>query len=306
MPASDPSKSAYKTELAQILAAQPQPGANPHRLFHGVGDDMWFWANTQGYRDTTALQQILPRMPAEAIQARFTGRSGDATIREAFLAYQLFRESYERYAAPLTGNEKILDFGCGWGRIIRLFLRDAEPANIWGIDCLDEAISTATDTNHWSQFKLVDPMPPTDFPDETFDLVYCFSVFSHLSEDAHLRWVREFQRLLRPGGIFIATTRPREFIEYCGEVRKWKEIPSWALGTAKAFPNTDHWLKLYDQGKLCYFATGGGGTLDESFYGETCIPKEYVVANWAPYFTFRDFVTDRSRCEQNVIVVQKP
>ena len=51
---------------------------------------------------------------------------------------------------------------------------------------------------------------------------------------------------------------------------------------------------------------GGGGVLDGSFYGETCIPKGYVLDHWMKNFTFVDFIIDRALSPQNVIVVAKP
>jgi SAM-dependent methyltransferase len=40
---------------------------------------------------------------------------------------------------------------------------------------------------------------------ESFDVIYCISVFTHLSEPLHYQWVEEILRLLKPGGLFIGT-----------------------------------------------------------------------------------------------------
>ena len=50
---------------------------------------------------------------------------------------------------------------------------------------------------------------------------------------------------------------------------------------------------------------GGGDVLDDSFFGETCIPRQYVVQNWTRLFEFVGYVDDRSLCQQNVIVARK-
>jgi Methyltransferase domain len=76
--------------------------------------------------------------------------------------------------------DSVLEFGCGWGRIIRLFTRDVEPQRLWGIDCLPVAIDTCKQTNPYARFELVDPFPPTRLPSDAVDLVYAYSVFSHL------------------------------------------------------------------------------------------------------------------------------
>src|SRR5438309_300916 len=43
-------------------------------------------------------------------------------------------------------------------------------------------------------------------------LIYLYPVFSHFPEEMHLALLREFHRLLRPGGLLIAPTRQRNFI----------------------------------------------------------------------------------------------
>jgi ubiquinone/menaquinone biosynthesis C-methylase UbiE len=44
------------------------------------------------------------------------------------------------------------------------------------------------------------------FRDAKFDAIYNFSVLTHLSEDLQIAWVRELQRVLKPGGLFACTT----------------------------------------------------------------------------------------------------
>jgi ubiquinone/menaquinone biosynthesis C-methylase UbiE len=95
---------------------------------------------------------------------------------------------------------------------VRFFLREIEPHRLWGIDCLPAAIDVCTSTNRSAKFALVAPFPPTLFENDSLDLVFAYSVFSHLSEPAHLAWLGEFQRILKRGGLAILTTRSREYI----------------------------------------------------------------------------------------------
>jgi hypothetical protein len=82
------------------------------------------------------------------------------------------------------------------------------------------------------------------------------------------------------------------------------ELPVQQQGLATTFPDTEQSLADYEAGKFCYHPTGGGGPLDSSFFGETCIPKAYVLNRWTKYFEFLDFIDDE-RCLQSVIVVKK-
>jgi SAM-dependent methyltransferase len=47
--------------------------------------------------------------------------------------------------------------------------------------------------------------PPLDFPDDTFDLVYSYSVLTHLSAERQKPWVAELRRVLKPGGYLLVT-----------------------------------------------------------------------------------------------------
>ena len=73
-------------------------------------------------------------MPEVSIQETYTGGSGDSTLREGFNAYRLFKKCYETHVGPIESCRAVLDFGCGWGRIIRFFLKDVEPEKLLGVD----------------------------------------------------------------------------------------------------------------------------------------------------------------------------
>lgn len=219
--------------------------------------------------------------------------------------HYLDHETWIRPALGRLGDvagRRVLDFGCGWGRTIRFFLKDLEPANLWGVDCYEDVLKLARQTNRWCRFQLIDPRPPLAFEPEAFDLIYCYSVFSHLAEDVHQQWLAEFHRILKPGGLLIATTRPRGFIETCDA--NLEKLPDWWV-RHRVYADIPDMLARYDRGEYCYVATGGGGPLDKSFFGETCIPRPYVERVWGARFAVLDFVEDRSCCPQNVIVARK-
>ena len=98
---------------------------------------------------------------------------------------------------------------------------------------------------------------------------------------------RVSHRLLKSGGLVVLTTRERGFIEYCESLRKASDkLAAFACGAVNSFRNPTQWLAAYDRGEFCHHPTGGGGVLAESFYGETCIPKQYVETHWADRFSW--------------------
>jgi SAM-dependent methyltransferase len=103
-------------------------------------------------------------------------------------------------------GKRALDFGCGAGRVLRHLLSEAEVAEIHGSDVSEEMVT-------WAAQNLCPPIagvivngedPPLPYPDDHFDLVMAFSVFTHLVENWST-WLLEMRRILKPDGILIAT-----------------------------------------------------------------------------------------------------
>jgi SAM-dependent methyltransferase len=102
-------------------------------------------------------------------------------------------------------GKRVLDFGCGAGRVLRHFTAEAEQAHFSGCDI--DAPSIA-----WLNAHLSPPFhgfvngdrPPLPQPDNSYDLVYALSVFTHLS-DTWSEWLLEMHRVLAPDGLLVAT-----------------------------------------------------------------------------------------------------
>ena len=115
--------------------------------FSGVNDDTWLWMHTsRRLKRRPEIANLLPGLPAPSLQENYTGSSAFATLQEGFNAYRLFERYYETYIGPIADCRGILDFGCGWGRIIRFF---------WGEACIPKAYVE----KHWTEiFDICDYM----------------------------------------------------------------------------------------------------------------------------------------------------
>lgn len=293
--------------IADTLSAGTAQTESLKKIFGGISDDFWYWLFTDGYDNNAIVRQILPSMPDEQTQLNFTGRSGHLALSEAFAAYKLFKGILGKNSKALSECSAVLDFGCGWGRIVRFFLKDVDESGLWGIDCYKEMIELCKAQHMRCNFAAINTMPPTSFAPDTFDLIYLYSVFSHLSEEAHLKWLGEFTRILKPGGMVIATTRPRVFINRCLELSKKKGLEPWQYGAAMSFQDPEKALMDYDAGRFVHSATGGGGVLETSFYGESCIPEKYVENNWTSFFSKVGYVYSEKHqsFDQDVIFAKK-
>jgi SAM-dependent methyltransferase len=297
-----------KNELAvrPAIVRSEKPNTGPKDWFSGIDDETWLWMNTTGRRRRKAIARLLPGMPEISIQEMYTGGSGDQTLRAGFNAYRIFKKCYETHVGPIGSCCGVLDFGCGWGRTIRFFLKDVEPEKLLGVDHNAQAIRICRETNRWCKFTLIEPDPPTPLTPESFGLIYLYSVFSHLPEEMHWMLLKEFHRLLVPGGMLIATTRARDFVHDCKALRddpQLNEKPDFLRQTARIFVDVDATISAYDNGQYCYEGYGLEGRW--SFWGEACISKSYVERRWQEIFDVCDYIDDRGADPQNVIVARK-
>jgi SAM-dependent methyltransferase len=103
------------------------------------------------------------------------------------------------------GGKRVLDFGCGAGRTLKHFLPEAEHAEFWGVDIDATSVQLLEDTVCPPlQVMRSEYMPPLDLDGDSFDLIWSISVFTHLTDNS-LPWLIELHRLLKPGGLLIAT-----------------------------------------------------------------------------------------------------
>jgi len=108
---------------------------------------------------------------------------------------------------PVERAEDVLDFGCGTGRVLRHFA--GLGPRLYGSDLNHELIEWCSAHLPVATFSPNSPEPPLSWPDSTFDIVYCISVYTHLPERLQHRWLSEHTRVLKPGGLLYFTTHGR-------------------------------------------------------------------------------------------------
>jgi SAM-dependent methyltransferase len=108
-----------------------------------------------------------------------------------------------RWGIPARG--RILDWGCGCGRVSHYLLTRLPEAQVVGCDIDEQAIAWCR-AHLGAGFVRVDPMPPTPFAAGSVDLVIACSVVTHLGAAVQEAWWGEMRRLLAPGGYFLAST----------------------------------------------------------------------------------------------------
>ncbi|MBI1392696.1 MAG: methyltransferase domain-containing protein [Alphaproteobacteria bacterium] len=108
-----------------------------------------------------------------------------------------------RNGLPFSAAGRILDFGCGVGRIIR-HLPARTNARLSGVD-YNPAVVAWCARNLPGDFRRNALHPPLDVEDAAVDIIYLVSVFTHLRIATQDEWLAEFRRVIRPGGLALIT-----------------------------------------------------------------------------------------------------
>jgi SAM-dependent methyltransferase len=110
-----------------------------------------------------------------------------------------------QHGLDIASFERILDFGCGCGRVIRHW-SPLTRTDVHGTDYNVDLIDWCRANLGFAHFGVNQLTPPLTYADNSFDFVYALSVFTHLAEDTQQAWMRELGRVLKPGGHLLITT----------------------------------------------------------------------------------------------------
>ncbi|MDQ6900815.1 MAG: methyltransferase domain-containing protein [Candidatus Dormibacteraeota bacterium] len=114
----------------------------------------------------------------------------------------LDRRLLDELAQDVGGRGPVCDIGCGPGHVAR-YLRE-RGADVSGIDLSPRLIEEACRLNPGIRFAVGD-MRSLEVPDATFAAVVAFYSLIHFDADQLREAIRELRRILRPGGVLLAS-----------------------------------------------------------------------------------------------------
>jgi SAM-dependent methyltransferase len=95
-----------------------------------------------------------------------------------------------------------LDFGCGVGRLTQALAM--RFASCTGVDISQRMIDEAGGLNQYPHCAyLVQQGSSLNFPDASFSFIYCNIVLQHIPRHFAENYLREFMRVLKPGGVLV-------------------------------------------------------------------------------------------------------
>jgi SAM-dependent methyltransferase len=109
-----------------------------------------------------------------------------------------------RRAGVIPRFHRALDFGCGPGRLTQALAGQFERAD--GVDISSAMIARARTFNRLGDrchYHLNETDRLAAFDDATFDFVYSMITLQHMEPQYSRRYIQEFFRVLRPGGVVV-------------------------------------------------------------------------------------------------------
>jgi ubiquinone/menaquinone biosynthesis C-methylase UbiE len=215
-----------------------------------------WWSRLRGRQGPAAAQPTPAGAPAYQTSWDHLARHDalnaicDGADAESFEAYG--REHAAELRRLLRPDWRVLDFGCGIGRLETYLAGDCREMH--GVDVsaemLEQARRRLAALPNVHLHHLQGPALPM-FPDRFFDFAMAFLVFHHVAKQDTYLILREFGRVLRPGGLFLANFPNLLCERYTGvfhdyavrreraphRVRPWTpEEVTWLLGRVGAVP----------------------------------------------------------------------
>ncbi|MCK8643380.1 class I SAM-dependent methyltransferase [Mycobacterium colombiense] len=183
----------------------------------------------------------------------------------------------------------ILDFGSGCGRVIQNFKNQSGQRRLYATDIDPDLVSWGKSNLHGIEWSLNGYWPPMLFEDNSFDLIYGISVFTHLDEDFQHAWLRELQRIARPGAILILTVHGEHVI-------RGLQMPDSSL------------LDTFEERGFVFLPLSSGRFKADGFpdfYQTSFHTKKYICNEWSAYFEILNYAERGITDHQDAVVLQK-
>lgn len=233
------------------------------------------------------LFTAFPLPPAHQMKRVANHANGQFYLLGGMQAYTEFWRAIRQHSSDIQSCQRILDWGCGSGRMTGFLVRFSKVPEVYGCDVDSEAIQ-------WCQQNLLPGIfatspfyPPTLYPDAFFDVVVAYSVFTHLSMNNQMAWLRELQRIIAPGGLLLASIHG-DFV---------------ARFTLRGEKDNQ---QLQEEGFCDAFEDNNlDGIAPKGQYRGVFQTKEYTLKSWSRYFKILDYKERGTMNFHDLVVMQK-
>jgi ubiquinone/menaquinone biosynthesis C-methylase UbiE len=162
-------------------------------------------------RDPDRGNRGLP-LPAQDLWAGY-GTTAEYFLNSGNVDVKTMKKVLASSGFRIQDGNRLLDFVCAAGRMMRWLGDIANRCEVWGVDISARHIIWCQE--HLSppfKFATVTTAPHLPFEDGYFDLIYCGSVFTHIADLADA-WLLELKRIVRPGGRLYITVHDKHTVD---------------------------------------------------------------------------------------------
>jgi SAM-dependent methyltransferase len=195
----------------------------------------------------------------------------------------------ERYATSIDEIGRILDWGCGCGRLLRFLVeRVPRPGAIFGADVDADNVAWCRTNLPSATTCTTRLLPPSPFASGQFDLIIGNSVFTHLGEETQIAWLEELSRILAAGGIAMVS------------VQTITDLSRETFHSAA-------YDRLLQNGFISEKIDDAlsGVIADGKYYRSAFHTHDYIRSVWSKYFAIEDIIPQFSNNMQDFVLMRK-
>ena len=276
-----------------------------HEDLRGLAPDVWLARLKSSVTARSQGGLLFPEFPSAEVQRQFVGSAYEDALDEAGTFYAFAQEGMGDRAYKRSTGRGYLDFGCGWGRISRFFLRDFEAGDMIGVDIDPDMIAFCAQADLPGRFETIANGQPLPFADDQFRLITAYSVFTHLPPHLFRAWLAELLRVLAPGGQLVFTVEPPRFLDVL-EATEPDSDNAWMAALAVYKDRLPQLRADLASEGVAYLPSGGGDFREPDVYGETVVTAKFVAREAAPHGgEVVRYVDDPARFWQAAVVIRK-
>lgn len=255
-------------ELLRIeRVVQSTPDGDMPALFDAVPLEVFGALQVDAPDSFPNLMSWLPRMASNEAQEAWTGSSGHVLLKQSISFIRIVTTAYANLTGRALSNANVLDFGCGWGRLVRLLYKYVPSDQIYGIDPMEASLQQCREAGLRGHFFKSDYIPralPTP-AGLRFDFIFAFSIFTHLSEKVARIALNTLAEHLSDEGLLVLTIRPKEY---------WPFIAAHSGSFDEQ--KIEELLDRHDRLGFAFAPHQGQKIEGEVTYGDTSMTLEYL------------------------------